>query len=49
MFKKLLVMISLLVIATPSLYAYEEVECSTDAVFSENTCNQCFTGGNKLQ
>lgn len=25
--------------------AYPEVECSSDAVFSENACNQCFDGG----
>jgi len=25
--------------------AYEEVECSTDSVFAENACSQCFTGG----
>jgi hypothetical protein len=42
MMKKLIVLISLLVIATPTYAAYEEIECSTDAVFSENSCNQCF-------
>lgn len=26
---------------------YEEISCSTDAVFSENSCNQCFDGGSK--
>jgi hypothetical protein len=42
MFKKLLITVSLLAVATPSFAAYTEVECSTDAVFSENACNQCF-------
>jgi len=49
MFKKLLVIVSLLVIATPSYAAYEEIECSTDSVFSENSCNQCFNWGSKVQ
>jgi hypothetical protein len=44
MFKKILVTVSLLVVATPSFAAYDEVECSTDPVFSENSCNQCFLG-----
>lgn len=26
---------------------YEEISCSTDAVFSENSCNQCFDGWSK--
>ena len=51
MFKKLLVLLTLLAITIPSSYAaeYETVECSTDTVFSENSCNQCFDWGNKLQ
>jgi hypothetical protein len=23
---------------------YEEISCSTDPVFAENSCNQCFNG-----
>lgn len=49
MSKKLLAIISLLAIATPSFAAYEEIECSTDTVFSENACNQCFDWGTKMQ
>lgn len=49
MFKKLLVLTSLLVIATPSFAAYEEVECSIDTVFTENSCNQCFNWGSNAQ
>lgn len=26
---------------------YEEISCSTDPVFAENSCNQCFNGGTK--
>jgi len=44
MFKRLLFIVSFLVITSPSFAAYDEVECSTDPVFSENSCNQCFTG-----
>ncbi|MBT3728730.1 hypothetical protein HOG27_01280, partial [bacterium] len=43
MTKKLLAILSLLVVSTSSLSAYEEIECSTDTVFSEYSCNQCFT------
>lgn len=49
MFKKLLVTVSLLVVATPSFAAYEEIECSTDPVFSENSCNQCFKWWAKVE
>ncbi len=49
MFKKLLITVSLLAVATPSFAAYTEVECSTDAVFSENACNQCFDWGSKKE
>jgi len=49
MFKKLLITVSLLAVATPSFAGYTEVECSTDAVFSANSCNQCFTGWEKKE
>lgn len=28
---------------------YEEISCSTDPVFAENSCNQCFNGWEKAQ
>ncbi|MDP2395950.1 MAG: hypothetical protein Q8S84_04245 [bacterium] len=40
--KKLLAVISLLAISTPSFAAYEEIQCSTDKAFQANSCNQCF-------
>ena len=49
MFKKILAISSLLIIATPSYAAYEEVECSVDSVYSEYSCNQCFDWGSKIQ
>lgn len=50
MFKKLLVMISLLMITVPSFAAYTEIDCSTaDPVFTENSCNQCFNWSSKIQ
>ena len=49
MFKKLLVTATLLSIVTPTFAAYEEVECSTDPVFNQYSCNQCFNWGEKVQ
>lgn len=49
MFKKILVISSLALIASPSFAAYEEIECSVDTVFTENSCNQCFDWGKKVQ
>lgn len=49
MTKKLLAIFTLCAIATPSFAAYEEVECSTDPVFSEYSCNQCFEWGTKME
>jgi len=49
MLKKLIAIISLFAIVTPWYAAYEEIECSTDTVFSENSCNQCFDWGTKMQ
>jgi hypothetical protein len=45
MYKNILAILSLLVIATPSLNAYEEIDCSDNPVFAENSCSdtdQCF-------
>lgn len=42
MFKKLvLVAVSSLVVTT-SYWAYTEVDCSSNSVFGQNSCNQCF-------
>lgn len=46
--KKILAVL-IFVAMTGSVAAFEEIECSTDAVFQENSCNQCFTGGSKDQ
>ncbi|MBW7955011.1 hypothetical protein H3C61_04335 [Candidatus Gracilibacteria bacterium] len=47
MFKKSLLVATLLLSATvTSTYgAYEEVNCSSKAVYSEYSCTQCFNGG----
>lgn len=48
MFAKKLVIASfasLLAFASTVNWAYTEVACSTDSVFEENSCNQCFDGG----
>jgi len=46
MFKKVLV--SLLFVSSiasiSSVSAYDAVDCSTDSVFTENACGQCFDG-----
>jgi hypothetical protein len=49
MVKKLLVSVSLFVMTVPSFAAYSEIDCSTDPVFSENSCNQCFDWWAKAQ
>jgi hypothetical protein len=43
---------SVIVVASflvPSVLAYEEIDCSSDVVFGQNSCNQCFNGGSKTQ
>lgn len=47
--KKLLLssLVSSLVIVSGVSAAYDEVACSTDAVFGANSCDQCFTWGEK--
>lgn len=47
--KKILVFISLLTMTSTTFGAYTEIECSTDSVFSENSCNQCFDWWAKMQ
>ncbi len=49
MIKKILTILSLCIIAIPSFAAYEELDCSSDPVFSENSCNQCFNWWAKMQ
>lgn len=53
MFKKVLassVLIASLVNASlVSADTYNEIACSTDKAFSENSCNQCFEGGSKSE
>ena len=49
MTKKLFVLVSLLLIAMPTFADYEEIECSNDSVFLENSCNQCFEWGEKIE
>ena len=45
MLRKLIIVAALSAFATTNLAsAYDEVDCSTDSVFSENSCNQCFNG-----
>lgn len=48
MFKKVVAtsvaLASLLSVSVVSADKYEEIACSTDAIFSENSCNQCFDG-----
>ncbi len=44
---KLLAAVSVLAFSATGVSAYTEVNCSTDAVFSANSCNQCFNGGSK--
>lgn len=49
MFKKLLLTTTLLAVVTPWFAAYEEVECSTDPVFNQYSCNQCFNWWEKVE
>lgn len=50
---KILAILSLLILSTPSIaFWYEEVDCSTNPVFAENSCwgtDQCFLWWEKLQ
>jgi len=47
--KKFLSILPLLFLVTPTNAAYEEIQCSTDSVFSEYSCNQCFDWGTKVE
>jgi hypothetical protein len=48
--KSKILLTALLVVAlvTPT-FAFEEIECSSDPVFSANSCNQCFNGKTQSQ
>ncbi|MDD5212917.1 MAG: LPXTG cell wall anchor domain-containing protein [Candidatus Gracilibacteria bacterium] len=47
--KKIAFLISLCLMANVAAVsaAYQTVDCSTSTIFSENSCNQCFDGGEK--
>lgn len=47
--KSALLLITSLVLTLSQVSAYDEVQCNTNPVFTENTCNQCFTGGAKAE
>jgi hypothetical protein len=49
MLKKLITTMTLLLFVTPSYAAYEEIDCSADQAFWENSCNQCFNWWSKMQ
>jgi hypothetical protein len=49
MTKRVLLFLSLFVLAVPHVGAYEVLDCSSDVVFDSNSCNQCFDGGTKVQ
>ncbi len=49
MFKKLLAIALIASSFNMVSAANEEIECSSDAVFSEYSCNQCFDGWVKNQ
>lgn len=42
MLKKLLI-VSILLVQTASVLAYDEVDCNVNPEFAKNSCNQCFT------
>ena len=44
MFKKLLMIAALTLLATNANGAYTEINCSADQVFSQYSCSQCFDG-----
>lgn len=44
-----LLLITTLLLTVSQVRAYDEVECNTNPVFTENTCGQCFTGWAKAQ
>src|SRR5574343_44066 len=43
--KKTIITMTLLMMSLTTQAAYTEVECGSDSVFGENSCNQCFDGG----
>lgn len=49
MIKKALSVITLSLLSVTTYASYEEIECTTDSVFSEYSCNQCFDWGSKKQ
>lgn len=49
MYKKLLATLALVTFSPVSFAAETEIECSSDSVFSEYSCNQCFDWGTKSE
>ena len=47
--KKLLIFIFVFFITSSVNAKYEEIECSTDSIFSENSCTKCYNGWKKSQ
>ncbi len=49
--KKIIATLALFAVAmiSTTFGAYEELECSSDAVFATNSCSQCFDGGAQSQ
>ncbi|MCP4523362.1 MAG: hypothetical protein GY828_04020 [Candidatus Gracilibacteria bacterium] len=47
--KKILTTILLTVLIVTPVYGYESLECSSDPVFSKNSCNQCFKGNKQSE
>lgn len=47
--RKIAFLISLCLLANVATVsaAYQTVDCSTDSIFGQNSCNQCFDGGEK--
>ncbi len=51
MIKKIIISIAILASFTAfnKINAYEEIDCSKDSVFKQNSCNQCFVGWEKSE
>lgn len=45
MTKKILLLAFISLMSTSNLFAYDEVECSSNEIFSQNSCVQCFDWG----
>lgn len=45
MFKKLVIIAWISLFSANLVNAYEEIDCSTNPIYSQNSCNQCFDWG----